>query len=115
MDRYKDSVLGLQVLRDKIGAFEVWETIPPVRRDGQVIRKEGEQVSIGGEMYTVVAITESCALCEATTLKLVQSITDGGKEVKYKARSRNLIRISTYREPNAKQRRRRTSRSSRAV
>ena len=115
MSMYKNSKYGLQVLRDKIGEFEVWETIPWVRWDGQVMRKVGEQVQIDNEMYTVVDVKESCALCEATTLRLVQYITDGGKEVKYKARSRNLIRISTYREPNTKQQRRRTPRPSRAV
>ena len=115
MSVYRNGKYGLHALRDKSGEFEVWETMPRIRRDGQVMRQVGEQVKIGDEMYTVVNITESCAMCEATTLRLVQYMTDGGKEVKYKARSRNLIRISTYREPNAKQRRRRNTRSSRAL
>tara|TARA_R100000458_G_C8254129_1_gene230514 strand:- start:937 stop:1308 length:372 start_codon:yes stop_codon:yes gene_type:complete len=112
---YRQGKFGLQVLRDKIGEFEIWETIPTIRWDGQVMRKIGEQVSINGEMFTVVDVKESCAMCEATTLKLVKFITDGGKEVKYKAKSKNLIRISTYREPKQKEKRTRTARSSRTM
>jgi len=95
----------LQVMRYKYGDFEVWETIPEILPDGRVMRKIGEQVELDDGAYKVIDVSESGALCEASTKKVVQYTTDGGKEVKFIAKRKGTIRVSTYREQRIKRRR----------
>ena len=50
---WKHSRWGLQVLMDKVGVFEIWETIPHRNHYGGVMRKVGEQIEVDNVIYTV--------------------------------------------------------------
>ena len=95
----------LQVLRDRIDSFELWETIPKTLPDGSVMRRLGEEIELDSGTYKVIDVTDCGALCEATTKKTVQYTTDGGKEVKFTATRKGYIRVSTHREPEPNRRR----------
>jgi len=95
----------LQVMRHKYGDFEIWETIPNTLPDGRVMRRIDEQIELDDGTYVVVDVTESNALCESMTRKVVEHTEDGEQKViQYKRRGYN-IRVSTYREPEPKRRR----------
>ena len=106
---YREKRGCLEVLREKIGAFEIWETIPPVLPDGSVMLKLGEEIKLDEGTYEVVDVTECGALCESRIRKTVEYKTDGGREVKFTATKKGTIRVSPYR-PRRSVRRRKTSR-----
>jgi len=92
----------LQVMRHKYGDFEIWETIPNTLPDSRVMRRIGEQIELDDGTYVVVDVTESNALCESMTRKVVEHTEDGEQKViQYKRRGYN-IRVSTYREKESK-------------
>ena len=68
---------NLQVMRHKYGDFEIWETIPNTLPDGRVMRIIGEHIELDDGTYVVVDVTESNALCESLTRKIVQRTEDG--------------------------------------
>ena len=103
-DGVREKCGHLQVLRHTYGEFEIWETIPNVLPDGRVMRRIGEQIELDCGTYKVIDVTESCALCESTTKKVVQYTANGGKEVKFTATRKGHIRVSTYREARSKRR-----------
>ena len=94
---WKHSRWGLQVLMEKIGAFEIWETIPYRNHYGGVMRKVGEQIAVDNVIYSVIEVTPTCALAKETSGKVVKFTTAEGKEVTMKARGKGTIRVSTYR------------------
>ncbi len=100
----------LQVLRDRIDSFEVWETIPSTLPDGRVMRRIGEEIELDSGTYKVIDVTDCGSLCESATKKTVQYTTDGGKKVKFTAKRKGYIRVSTYREPTSVRRRKSSSR-----
>lgn len=94
---WKHSRWGLQVLLEKIGAFEIWETIPHRNHYGGVMRKVGEQIEVDNVIYTVTVITPTCALAKETSGRTVKFTTAEGKEVTMKARGKGTIRVGIYR------------------
>ena len=94
---WKHTRWGLQVLMDKIGAFEIWETMPRRNHYGGVMREVGEQIEVDNVIYTVTVITPTCAIAKETSGKVVTFVTAAGKEVTMKARGKGTIRVSTYR------------------
>ena len=94
---YKQTRWGLQVLLEKIGDFEIWETIPNRNHYGGVMRKVGEQIEVDNVIYTVTVITPTCALAKETSGRVVKFTTADGKEVTMKARGKGTIRVGVYR------------------
>ena len=97
MSSYRESKWGMQVMVDKVGAFEVWETVPARTPCGGRLRKVGEQVEVDSVIYTVTRVTPSSAIAKETKGKVVKFTTIDGEEIEYKARGRGEIRISSYR------------------
>ena len=93
---------NLQVMRHKYGDFEIWETIPNTLPDGRVMRIIGEHIELDDGTYVVVDVTESNALCESLTRKIVQRTEDGEEQVTQATRRGYNIRVSTYREKESK-------------
>ena len=96
IEPYRQTRWGLQVLMEKIGVFEIWQTIPYRNHYGGVMRKVGEQVEVDNVIYTVIKVTPTCALAKETSGKVVKFTTAEGKEVTMKARGKGTIRVSTY-------------------
>jgi len=94
---WKHTRWGLQVLMDKIGAFEIWETIPHRNHYGGVMRKVGEQIAVDNVIYSVIEVTPTCALAKETSGRVVKFTTAEGKEVTMKARGKGTIRVGIYR------------------
>ena len=92
----------LQVMRHKYGDFEIWETIPNTLPDGRVMRIVGEHIELDDGTYVVVDVTESNALCESLTRKVVEHTEDGEEQVTQATRRGYNIRVSTYREKESK-------------
>ena len=88
----------LQVMRHRYGDFEIWETIPNTLPDGRVMRIVGEHIELDDGTYVVVDVTESNALCESMTRKVVERTEDGDQKVTESKRRGYNIRVSTYRE-----------------
>ena len=88
---------GVQILRDKVGKMEIWETVKLVK-NGQVRRKVGERLDMDGATYEIVKVSESNAVAKAITKKKVEYITDDGVKVSYMASPTKTIYISTYRD-----------------
>ena len=112
-DPYRDGTREkkgcLQVMRHRYGEFEIWETIPNTLPDSRVMRRIGEQIELDDGTYIVVDVTESNALCESMTRKVVEHTEDGEQKVTQATRRGYNIRVSTYRERESKPKRRRTS------
>ena len=96
IEPYRQTRWGLQVLVEKIGVFEIWQTIPYRNHYGGVMRKVGEQVEVDNVIYTVIKVTPTCALAKETSGKVVKFTTAEGKEVTMKARGKGTIRVGTY-------------------
>ena len=94
---WKHTRWGLQALVDKIGAFEMWETVPFRNHYGGGLRKVGEKIEVDNVIYSVIEVTPTCALAKETSGKVVKFTTAEGKEVTMKARGKGTIRVSTYR------------------
>tara|TARA_R100000306_G_C4278750_1_gene93971 strand:+ start:174 stop:476 length:303 start_codon:yes stop_codon:yes gene_type:complete len=94
---WKHSQWGLQVLMDKIGAFEIWETMPHRNHYGGVMRKVGEQIEVDNVIYAVIEVTPTCALAKETGGKVVKFTNAKGEEETKRARGKGIIRVSTYR------------------
>jgi len=94
---WKHSRWGLQVLMEKIGAFEIWETMPYRNHYGGVMRKIGEQIEVDNVIYTVTVITPTCAIAKETSGNVITFVTAAGKEVTMKARGKGIIRVGIYR------------------
>lgn len=92
----------LQVMRQQYGDFEIWETIPNTLPDGRVMRIIGEHIELDDGTYVVVDVTESNALCESLTKKVVEHTEDGEEQVTQATRRGHNIRVSTYREKESK-------------
>ena len=99
----------LQVMRHRYGEFEIWETIPNTLPDSRVMRRIGEQIELDDGTYIVVDVTESNALCESMTRKVVEHTEDGDQKVTQATRRGYNIRVSTYRERESKPKRRGSS------
>jgi len=97
----RQTKLGIQVLRDKVGKMEVWETIPQTLPDGRVRRKVGETLELDGAAYEVTKVSESGAEAKAKGRKKVEfTEVSTGKKVSYMATPTRTIHISEYREKN---------------
>lgn len=109
-DPYRDGTREkkgcLQVMRHRYGEFEIWETIPNTLPDSRVMRRIGEQIELDDGTYIVVDVTESNALCESMTRKVVEHTEDGEQKVTQATRRGYNIRVSTYRERESKPKRR---------
>jgi hypothetical protein len=81
---------------EKIGVFEIWQTMPYRNHYGGVMRKVGEQVEVDNVIYTVIKVTPTCALAKETSGRTVKFTTAEGKEVTMKARGKGTIRVGTY-------------------
>lgn len=112
-DPYRDGTREkkgcLQVMRHRYGEFEIWETIPNTLPDSRVMRRIGEQIELDDGTYIVVDVTESNALCESMTRKVVEHTEDGEQKVTQATRRGYNIRVSTYRERESKPKRRGSS------
>ena len=42
---------------DRIGAFEIWETMPWRNHYGGVMRKVGEEIEVDNVIYAVIEVT----------------------------------------------------------
>ena len=102
MRPYRDSKGGPQVLLDKVGSLELWETMPKYNHYGGVRREVGETFQLGGATYTVMEVTPAAALCKETAARVVQYTTDDGEKKEYKVRGSSAIRVGAYRERNKK-------------
>ena len=89
---------GPQVMLDKIGEFELWETIPKCDGHGGIRRELGETFLIDGVTYAVVEITPGAAVAKETLARIVQYIDDNGEERERKVRGKGTIRVSLYRQ-----------------
>ena len=89
---------GPQVLLDKIGEFEIWETIPKCDGHGGVRREIGETFILDEATYMVIEITPGAAVAKETLSKIVKYIDDNGEEKERKVRGKGTIRVSLYRE-----------------
>ena len=112
-DPYRDGTREkkgcLQVMRHRYGEFEIWETIPNTLPDSRVMRRIGEQIELDDGTYIVVDVTESNALCESMTRKVVEHTEDGEQKVTQATRRGYNIRVSPYRERESKPKRRGSS------
>ena len=89
---------GPQVRLDKVGEFEIWETIPKRDGHGGIRRELGETFLIDGVTYSVVEITPGAAVAKETLARIVQYIDDNGEERERKVRGKGTIRVSLYRQ-----------------
>jgi len=97
-DGMRRSRYGPQVLLDKIGSFELWETIPKFNGYGGVRREIGETFLIDEVTYAVVEITPGAAVAKETLAKIVQYLDENGEERERKVRGKGTIRVCLYRE-----------------
>ena len=94
----RDSRWGPQVLLDKVGAFELWETIPKRNAYGGVRREVGEAFSLGGVTYTVAQVSPTGALCKPTAPRVVQYTDGQGREAEKKVWVSGTITVGLYRQ-----------------
>ena len=100
MTPYRTSKWGPQILLEKVGSVEFWETIPKYNHYGGVRRQVGETFQQDGVTYTVMEVTPSAALCKQTAAKIVKYIADDGEEKERMVWGSSTIRVAPYRERN---------------
>ena len=101
MTTERETRWGIQIQRDKIGSFEVWESVPVIK-NGMIRRKVGDTLELDGATYEVTRVTESGAVAKATSKRKVEYTTDEGKKVSYMATANREVHISAYRHREEK-------------
>ena len=94
----RNSKHGPQALLDKIGDFELWETIPKYNTSGDVRREVGETFRLGGISYTVKQVSRTGALCKPTAPRVVEYNDGQGNVAEKKVWGSSHITVSLYRE-----------------
>lgn len=101
MTTERETRWGIQIQRDKIGSFEVWESVPVIK-NGMIRRKVGDTLELDGATYEVTRVTESGAVAKAISKRKVEYTTDEGKQVSYMATANKEVHISAYRHKEEK-------------
>ena len=96
MTTERETRWGIQIQRDKIGSFEVWESVPVIK-NGMIRRKVGDTLELDGATYEVTRVTESGAVARAVSKRRVEYTTDEGNQVSYMATANREVHISSYR------------------
>ena len=101
MTTERETRWGIQIQRDKIGSFEIWESVPVIK-NGMIRRKVGDTLELDGATYEVTRVTESGAVAKAISKRKVEYITDEGDKASYMAAATREVHISAYRHREEK-------------
>lgn len=96
MTTERETRWGIQIQRDKIGNFEIWESVPVIK-DGMIRRKVGDTLELDGATYEVTRVTESGAVAKAVSKRRVEYTTDEGEQCTKMVAANREVHISSYR------------------